>query len=216
MATPHNVVRIIGASAGGEVWSINPRYATSGDGPVTAFADLQAWATAISFMNSNAVFPTLMLGLLSSAGSITAVRTEYIDASGNLAQAAEVTLATPAAGSGLPSKPQQTAWVLSLMTGRPGRSYRGRLYFPAWGNPTLDAGFRVPIAQRTPMLTAMNAWLRAVGDACTAPGIQGPVVVSQTRGTLDFVTSVSLGDILDTQRRRRDAMIEQRSTQALV
>lgn len=216
MATPHNVIRVIGASAGGEVWSINPRYATSGDGPVTAYADLLAWTTAIAALNSNAVWPTTLLGLLSSSGSITAVRAEYIDAEGNLAQAAETTLPTPATGSGVPSKPQQTAWCVSLLTGRPGRSYRGRLYLPAWSNPSLDAGFRVVAASRTTTLTAFNSWLRAVGDACPTAGTQGPVVVSQTRGTLAFVTQVQLGDILDTQRRRRDSMVEQRTTQNLV
>lgn len=212
MTPRHNVVRLLGTAPGGEVWSINPRFVMSGGGSITEYTDLLAWATAIATLNTGNVWPSTLRDLLSTAGAISGVRVEAIGTDGKLEQAAEYLLPTAVVGTGTASKPLQVAWCLSLLTGRPGRSFRGRLFFPAWSNPALSSGMRVDGAVRITFSGAMRTWLNAVQDAAPAPGVMGLAVVSQTADTFSFVTQLSLGDVLDTQRRRRDALIEQRTT----
>lgn len=206
MTPPHNVVRINGQMPSGEVWSINPRFVASGGGSVTSYTDLLTWATTVAGLNGGKVFPTDLLALLSASCSITSVRVDAVGSDGKLVQSAEYILGAVAQGTGTATKPLQTAWVVSLLTGRPGRSYRGRLYFPAWANPVMATDFRIPGAARITVVGAMKTWLNAV--EASAPGVGNMSLAD----TWSFVTQLALGDVLDTQRRRRDAMLEQRTT----
>lgn len=212
MTPPHNVVRINGTSPGGEVWSINPRFVQSGGGSVTAYADLLTWATTVAGLNAGKVWDANMIPLLSAAAAISSIRVEAIGADGKLVQAAEYTLPSASAGTGVPTKPLQVSLVVSLLTGRPGRSFRGRLFLPAWGTPVLDSTMRVSAANRSTLATSMKTFLNAVADSAPSAGSMSLAVVSQTIDTFSFVTQLSIGDVLDTQRRRRDALTEQRTT----
>lgn len=211
MVVPHNVVRIQGAMPGGEVWSVNPRFIPNFGGPITAYADLLAWANAIPALLAALPTATGIRQNLSSSATITVVRTEYIDVAGRLDQAAEVVLTTPVAGGGAATKPFQTAIVTTLETGRPGRSYKGRLYWPALG-AAIDAGTLRVATANTAALAGQVAQLLA-DIATAAPGDEEvvPAVVSQTSNVATAVQQVSVGNVLDTQRRRRDALEEARS-----
>lgn len=211
MVAAHNVVRILGSSPGGEVWSINPRFYHPSGTPVTEYADLLTWATAINSLNSGAFWPVTLMSLISSTGGIRGVRVEYIDESGNLAQAAEYIRPTVITGTGSMSKPLQTSMVVSLLSGRPGRSFRGRLFLPYWGSPILGTDGRIPPAGRDSVLAAMQVWLTAVGAAAPIGGGMVLAVVSQTTGLAVRITQLQIGDVPDTQRRRRDALVEQRT-----
>lgn len=211
MGAAHNVVRVLGGSPGGEVWTINPRFYHPSGTPIVEYADLLTWATAINSLNAGAVWPSTLLSLITTTGSIRGIRTEYIDENGDLAQAAEFIRPTAQAGTGTLGKPLQTSLVISLLTGRPGRSYRGRLYLPYWGAPTLQDTGRVAASSRQSIVDAMQVWLTAVGAAAPIGGGLELVVVSQTIGIAARVNQLSIGDVPDTQRRRRDSLVEQRT-----
>ena len=220
---PHNVIRILGASPDGEVWSVNPRYVVKGVlGGTAAVEDAEAMETicaGIAALNDGYVLPTVMRQALSSSLSITGIRMEAISDEGFLIGAAEHTLETPVAGSTAPIRPLNVAWCVTLNHGAQyGRSGRGRLFWPALGSvPTLSTSVRVNASQRVTFLTALTGWLEAVAGIVrddSGMGATGArqVVWSRTRGTLTEVDNLSLGDILDSQRRRRDALREQRTT----
>ena len=220
---PHNVIRILGASPDGEVWSVNPRYVVKGVlGGTAAVEDAEAMETicaGIAALNDGYVLPTVMRQALSSSLSITAIRMEAISDEGLLIGAAEHTLETPRAGLTAPIRPLNVAWCVTLNHGAQyGRSGRGRLFWPALGSvPTLSTSVRVSASQRETFLTALTGWLEAVAGIIRDDSGMGAtsarqVVWSRTRGTLTEVDNLSLGDILDSQRRRRDALREQRTT----
>lgn len=109
--------------------------------------------------------------------------------------------AVPGTGSTV-AHPPQIALVFSLKTGFPGRSARGRAYLPNLESPVGTDG-RVAQNLQTFCTNFANflAGMRTVsvaGTACT------PFVYSNTLQTGNAITSVSVDDVLDTQRRRRD------------
>lgn len=210
MTTASNVVRINGALPGGEVWSVNPRYIGNFGPDIQSYPDLLSWATAIGALNAGNVLPTSLRSLLTTAGAVTSVRVEYRDASDRLQQAAEYVLPSPAAGLGNASKPFQTAVVSSLLTGRPGRSYRGRLYWPALGAVISTSDLRLSDVNAQAICTAVGQFLTAVADAAPAGTDMALAVVSQTLSSRSAVTQIQVGDVLDVQRRRRDSLQEGR------
>lgn len=212
MPVAHNKVRILGLLPGGEVWSVNPSFYANLDNVVTDYDELLAWATAIAALNEGDVFPAGLRSLLSSAASISSIRTEYRDGNGNLSQAAEYTLPIVAAGTGTASKPFQTAVVSSLLTGRPGRSRRGRLYWPALAANISSTSLRLSTPSASAVGEAVRSFLSAV--TASAPAGKNPqlAVISETLSTATQVTQVAVGDVLDVQRRRRDSLVEQIAT----
>lgn len=220
---PHNVIRILGASPDGEVWSVNPRYVVKGVlGGTAAVEDAEAMETicaGIAALNDGYVLPTVMRQALSSSLSITGIRMEAISDEGLLIGAAEHTLATPVAGTTAPIRPLNVAWCVTLNHGAQyGRSGRGRLFWPALGSvPALGSTLRVTNANRAAFLGDLVGWLEAVAGIIRDQSGMGAtsarqVVWSRTKGTITEVDNLSLGDILDSQRRRRDALREQRTT----
>jgi hypothetical protein len=83
--------------------------------------------------------------------------------------------------------------------------------------PALGSTLRVTNANRAAFLSDLVGWLVAVAgiirdQSGMAPTSVRQVVWSRTKGTITEVANISLGDILDSQRRRRDALREQRTT----
>lgn len=210
-----NVVRINGAMPNGEVWSINPRFAGGPGGVIVGYEELQEWAQNIADYLVALPSGSSLLAALSSAVSITSVRTEQLDASGQLVQAGEYILTTPKAGSSTPTKPFQTSIVASLLTGRPGRSYRGRLYWPFLGSSISTSTLRIPTSFTQSFANDMAALLTAIATTLAPDQATAPVVVSQTLNVATPITQISVGDVVDTQRRRRDSLDEARTVQTV-
>jgi hypothetical protein len=100
-----------------------------------------------------------------------------------------------------------TCGVLTLLTGLPGRSRRGRMYLP----------YHLPIANGTTMADAtMNARANALVDLIDAVNTaQGGIAVSVVSGTLGQyfpVTGVQYDLIPDVQRRRVNQLTGARTT----
>jgi len=203
----HNVVRINGTLPGGEVWSVTPKF-TGSPALMTEYADLEEWATLIGDYIISLSTSDPLIALLSTAGAITSIRTEYRDANNSLAQAAEYVFASPRAGNGTANKVFQTSVVISLRTGRPGRSYRGRIYWPALA-ATLNAQLRLSESTMTGIMDSAAGLIGEIEGYSDQVGSSVRLaVVSQTLGVSTRVQTIQVGDILDIQRRRRDSLQE--------
>lgn len=98
--------------------------------------------------------------------------------------------------------PFQCATVCTLVTALANRHGRGRFYLPPLGALVLDAG-RI----NTASLTGLQAALTDLFDALNTGGLQ-PVVRNRTGHISTPVVSARVGNVIDTQRRRRNQLIE--------
>jgi len=207
MPVPYTRVRIQGSLPGGEVWSVNPAFIGNFDTSPATHAQMQTWATAIASSLESGP-PEPLGGWLSNRGSIDGVRTEAYGEDGRLSDYAEAALTPQYTGSQSVACPMTTAVVLSLYSSIPGRSYRGRLYWPAPGLQLDTADGRIPAAQVTGAALAAVDMLSAIQDAAPATWDCVLGVWSKVRQAGVAVTSIRVGNVPDSQRGRKDALIE--------
>jgi hypothetical protein len=121
--------------------------------------------------------------------------------------------ASPTDGTASVVHPFQTSWVTSLRTTQVGPSGRGRLYWPATG-VTLDPDTYRPIAGTVAAaLAGVKTYLGGIQTAVRVTFASSTLTVwSRKLATSNMVTSIQMGDILDVQRRRRDALVESYAT----
>lgn len=207
-------VSIIGSAPGGESWSVNPCYSFGDfDSPDPTFTQMAAAAAAVNAV----VVPTELRNNLSTALSVTGCRLEAREASGGLRVVGEALRGAPLAGLTTAIAPYQTSQVFSLRSEAPGGRGRGRLYWPAISSGMSSTTLRLSSAHNTGIIAAMKTYLSGVGDALEAPlGLTGAGLVVWSRASADTFPVISLqtGDVLDTQRRRRDRATETYTTVA--
>lgn len=145
--------------------------------------------------------------LLGAAGAVTGVTLYHYPAAGPADSVGEST------GAGFPGvgsiqMPPQAAVVFSLLTGIPGRSYRGRMYWPA-----LNGVINIGLAQDVDDCQAQADAMAGVLAALVAANYPDPPyyvgVHSATQDVVTPVTRVAVGTRFDTQRRRREGLEEQ-------
>jgi len=98
--------------------------------------------------------------------------------------------------------PFQCATVVSLLTASATRHGRGRFYLPPLAALVLDGG-RISAASLAVLDTAWTAFF----DSLNTDGVT-PVVRNRTGHISTTVTSARIGDVIDTQRRRRNKLTE--------
>lgn len=207
----YNYVRVSvgGAMYGSDVWTINPIFMAD-RGLVPDDPTPTEMTAAIAAINTI----TPVAGLLSTMMPATTFSTTRLEARGlqtGLRIVSEGARTPTVAGTSSTPHPAQSALVCSLRTNRPGGSGRGRLYWPATGVGLITGTGRVGAASRTAFLTGMRTYLTAV-EGALASTLAGEAfslaVYSPTLGILTPVTSLQAGDVVDTQRRRRDDIPE--------
>lgn len=194
----------LGAS-GQERWCVGIHYSADATTRMDTPAQVQAWASGIAAYLQGATIPGLK-NLLSSSGRITAVRTYYYPPTGPAIAAGQIVLTTPISGSGTAARPPQCTHVFTLSTGLAGRRHRGRIYWPS-----LAGSFDGATLKGVPPGTAVTEvadMLRSIGNAGTGSADPDPVVYSAAGDIVTEVTAVRVGDVIDTQRRRRDKLVE--------
>lgn len=215
MATRFIRLRIEGTIPGGEVWSVNPVYALPAAAPNDIdYAGAQERATACS----NVVVPTTLTDAMGGTANtkITSFSVEARTNDGTLQVSASALKTIPGTGS-TNAHPAQTAMVCSLRSNSPGGRGRGRLYWPAIGRSLDSATLRWPSGTQAAILAGFNTYLGGLQDALNIDEIPDLTefklsVWSRTGNAFHNITRLQLGDVPDTQRRRRDAMAENYTT----
>lgn len=207
----YNYVRVSvgGAMYGSDVWTINPIFMAD-RGLVPDDPTPTEMTAAIAAINTI----TPVSGLLITMAAATTFSTTRLEARGlqtGLRIVSEGARTPAVPGTGTSPHPAQSAVVCSLRTNRPGGSGRGRLYWPATGISLTGATGRVSTTTRAAFLAGMRTYLTAV-EGALASTLAGEAfslaVYSPTLGILTPVTSLQAGDVVDTQRRRRDDIPE--------
>lgn len=198
-------VSLLGTMPSGEEWSVTPAYELEVPGSAGGFPTMLTIATAV---NAIAV-PASLLALMSSSTAVTGCRVESRTAAGVLEATATAQRGAPVTGAGPDPHPFQTSVVVSLRTNQSGGRRRGRLYWPGTGAGLSSSTLRLDSPAQTAAATGFKTYLAAIGAAITASvGDVNLAVWSRTDQTLTGVSFMLVGDVLDTQRRRRDAVPE--------
>lgn len=117
--------------------------------------------------------------------------------------------------------PPQIALVATLTTARPrGYGSKGRMYIPGVIK-SLDSTAHIDPAATALIATGVKTMLDAIN---ASPDVPGSVVLNSALSAgvpghpalMEKVTGVRIGNVYDTQRRRRNQLVEQYSTAALV
>lgn len=204
-------VSILGASPGGEVWSINPVFDPTGEFPGWNQANADAAIVAINALT----IPLTLLQCLSTALTVTGSRLEVRDdGNDSLIGISEGARTTAQSGTGTPRLPAQGALVASLRTNTPGASGRGRLYWPAVG-ASIDTNLRLSSPTTAAFAADMKTYLNNIAGALAASFTSigfNLAVRSRATQTTPHVARIQVGNVFDTQRRRRDNIPEAYST----
>jgi hypothetical protein len=198
-----------------ETWSTSVAYGIVGiatDTPDQTMTD--AIATAVEAAITSSLVGPALDTLLSTAGTIDIIRIEKRAEDETVLNVSEQLLAPSVAGSGSPSKTPQDAVVFSLRTSTPGARGRGRMYWPALG-ALLSSTFQLASPAQVNVAGDVKALLQAINTAID--GVYLSIGAAQraalsVRSVTDHVcrdvTSIQIGSVLDTQRRRRDSLPE--------
>jgi hypothetical protein len=205
-------VSILGSLVSGEVWSVNPVFDPTGEfTPTVSQSALDAAALAIA----NRSLPATLGVALSASGTRTGARVEVRDDATDALIATSTQQTTGGtAGSGTLRLPPQSAAVVSIRTNTAGGSGRGRLYWPSLG-ATLGTDGRITIPAVATFVTDFKSYLMGMRtDLATAFAPIGfdLAVRSKTTHTTPHAVRIQVGNVVDTQRRRRDALPEAYST----
>jgi len=201
-------VSITGTFTGGEVWSVNPTFDPTAEfGSTVSQPALDAACLAVA----NRTVPTSLRAMMTLSALRTGARLEVRnDTDDSLIGISVQASTTSQAGTGALRLPFQAATVFSIRTDTPGASGRGRMYWPALG-ATLNDQNRLTIPTTATLAADMKSYLLGIRtDLATAfPTIGFDLAVrSKTTHTTPHAVRLLVGDIVDTQRRRRDALPE--------
>lgn len=198
MGVAHTKVTLLGhLSTGTASWSCSfatpPQVgATEADMVVTALA-------AHTLFNTNVW--TAHTSRWAAATTLIGARASQVDVSGHETVSGSSFLTTPIAGTGSGAQlPPECAVVVSLRTTTPGPRGRGRMYLPGpvsnnlGNNGELHADFASEVADG--MQGFVNAWNADIDTLRFS-------VASSVGGFVTAVSSVRVGNVVDSQRRRR-------------
>lgn len=163
--------------------------------------------------------PANIKSLWSNSAGLIAWRVEQHGEDEKLTNVGEAAYATQIVGTGSASKSPQDAIVVSMRTSTPGARGRGRLYWPALG-VSLTSEFALSSPTPAAIALASAQLFKLVGDQITAEWAANSMAVTPelaVRSVTDHqsrkVERLQVGSVLDTQRRRRDKLIESYAVQ---
>lgn len=145
-------------------------------------------------------------GFIANTAKLAWVKAVNIAPDGSYSSEPAISQITPLAGGTAPALPSFCCIALSWSTGKTlGKAVRGRLYPPNFGAPFSGGSFTTAAA-----VTSLLAWQKnlyiALNNALS-PAAFIPHVVSKS-GELNPITGCRVGNVIDTQRRRKDATPE--------
>lgn len=108
--------------------------------------------------------------------------------------------------------PLQNSVVVSTRTGTPGRRGRGRFYLPGVGVNAMAATGLLATANQGVIRDAAVALIEGLAySSSTGPIINvRPIVTGKPYTDYSVIQSIQVGNVIDTQRRRRKSLVETR------
>lgn len=231
---PHVLLSVHGNLPGGETWSCGLRSLAYADplgdtkGIALAVAASNAWRVLANTPTVGILFGNYSVS--SAQATIDGTTVRRVNEDGITVEQYEgspTTALSIVTGSGIVPWPNQCSVVATLVTARAGRTGKGRIYLPALGSMSLTAD-RISSASTTAIANGVKALIEtlnaalvtatAAGNAVAVqsakasqePGVWTPGAPSGYMGAK--VVSVRVGDVVDTQRRRRSSIGEAYST----
>jgi hypothetical protein len=193
---------------GGETWVINLHTNDLGAGNLAGANT--AWTAALNSLWTDTGAGTGWGPRCNAGTTLTLAKTASLNSlTGKQVAVTQATLALAGTAAGI-STPPQCAVTVSLRTALATRAGRGRFYMPPPAVTFVIAGGLLASADRDALSTAA---MHALQGLVTAGYI--PVVYHRSTHSGDNITSVDVGNVFDTQRRRRDKLIEARTSHAL-
>lgn len=202
----------IGETGGADRWQCGVRVGFDvGDGTLIAAPDLAGFLAVAGPALNTALHTGSGVALLASDCSVDFVKAAQIDTTGKYVAVANNpaiysptgTLTGSAGRVGTPMQALKLTWQTALAHG-PG--HQGGIYVPFIGY----AGWNTSSIS-TQAQTDYRAWGKAILTALhqTVGGATSwPVVASEKTGTLNKITGVKVGNVIDVQRRRKEQVIE--------
>lgn len=204
-----------------EEWSINFSAAKGGGADIT-LSQLAPLATSLRTAWQTHMPPRTATGTILTRVRVAGIGANGLvqrDASGAYLQGDDV---VGGQGSGVSSMPLQIALAVTLHSEAGGPTGRGRVYLPAPVTGALGADGRLSTTVRDGYNTSLKAFLDACNVSLNGTSAGARIVVasggSVTKGippALRPVTRISVGRVLDTQRRRRGKLPEERAFSTL-
>ena len=183
--------------------------------PLELFPLLQGAADGIrDGLGGETGYGSILTGGIGPNGTVTSVGVSWRDETGELIMAATSVFSTPLEGSGSSNQPLSNALVVTTLSGLPGARYRGRMFIPATAYVPGSVG---RFSATTVSDAADNARALIVGSVATlrnelANTSIEPIIWSKTLGAGTTMRQISVGDVPDVMRRRRDRLTENRQT----
>lgn len=213
MSFPHRVAKVTFSGTmfnGAEVWSTGFHLGWEGQDatPITeqGVADVGlAWETlfknAGAFISSRYTFTQAKIAMLNNDGKTIPDSAVYWGP------------ALPVVGGGGAfALPPQNSLVVSLGNSQPrGLAAKGRMFVPGI-NAQIEPTGHIHIGVQTTVADAFETFFDTVYNDADLPG--QPVLASLGRGplkeggTIRYITKIRVGNVIDTQRRRRNGLAE--------
>ena len=194
---------LLSGTTPGEIWS----FSMHTDSALDVDAAHAAWTTAVSGFWDDGTpsmaqyFPEEVIG--------TETSTALLSGATGLQVSRRVTGVTLPGLNTAAMLPFQVSVCVSLRTDLATRAGRGRFYLPPLSTAQVLDG-RLLAADQSNIADNAQAFLQALLSAGLEPVIWGRTSLNATT-----ITSVDVGDVFDTQRRRRNALIETRESRAV-
>lgn len=188
------LVRYSGLLASGEHWSTGVH--VSGSGSASDVVSAATTAAAALWTDVGGAYPTA-----TTLDLVTVY--ELDDSTGKAVSRDEATLTHAGTDVGKPM-PQEVAVVASLRTSAVGPKGRGRLYLPGPSATALTTSGRLDSTVQGNFATGVAGMLSSLLGAAFTPILFTPGQPNRPIGVID------IGDVFDSQRRRRDKLVESR------
>lgn len=166
---------------------------------------LSAFATAVTGLWTNPGTPADSIQqYVATTVGVDELLVDELDGSGKNVAQAFGTLAI--AGTSVnASLPPEVSVCVSTRSASPTRAGRGRFYLPPFVVTTVD-GFRLDPTIRDHVAGGAQLYVQTLSDAT----LTGAVIWTPNTGISFKIISIDVGDVYDSQRRRRDKMNEER------
>lgn len=206
--------------SGAEIWTTNLFIGNTGGGDQgTPPTD----AEALAIFNAFKTFWQTSSAGFHGSYALDGVKVSYVNTEGQTDPAFTkfYTAPTPVGGQMTGAAPfPQLALAMTLGTAKArGKGSKGRMYLPGVAFGT-DSSGRLAIANAQAIANAGKAFIDAVNASADVPGevvlnSAGGIGVPSTGPQMNKVTTVKVGTVMDTQRRRRNQLVEQYATATL-